>query len=321
MTRKPLVSGIIIFLNAKQLIHAAIESVFAQTYERWELLLVDDGSIDGSTEIAQRYAAQYPEKVRYLDRENYENWGISAARNLGIGNAKGEYIAFLDADDIWLPNKLSQQLAILEAQPEATMLYGSTTLWYDWADNSEDRQRDRIPDLGIQLDIMFKSPTSLNQLMERKATAPCTCSVLVRAEALEKVGGFDGRFQETYEEQAFCTKSLLEEPVVADRYWDEYRQHPTSCYSTTYTTGQSDLARLVFLNWLEEYLSQHEVKNTEVGKLLKRELLPHRHPRLYRVLEKFWYRHRKMKRLVKLLRQKTLPAQVRHRLRVQKSRR
>lgn len=321
MSSKPLVSGIIIFLNAQKFIEEAIGSVFAQTYENWELLLVDDGSTDESTEIAQGYAEKYPEKLRYLDRENYENWGISAARNLGIGNAKGEYIAFLDADDIWLPNKLEQQLAILEAQPEATMLYGSTTLWYSWTGNSEDSQRDRIPDLGIQLDIMFKSPISLNLLVKRKATALCTCNALVRTEALEKVSEFDGRFQKTYEDRAFCTKILLEEPVVADRYWHEYQQHPASCYSTTKSTGQSDLARLVFLNWLEEYLSPQRVKDTEVGKLLKRELLPNRHPRLYRVLEKFWYRQRKMKRLVKRLRQRTLPVQVRHWLRVQKSRR
>lgn len=149
MSSKPLVPGIIIFLNAQKFIEEAIQSVFAQTYDNWELLLVDDGSTDESTEIAQRYAEKYPEKVRYLDRENHQNLGISAARNLGIANAKGEYIAFLDADDIWLPNKLEQQLAILEAQPEATMLYGSTTLWYWWTDDSEDSQGDRIPDRGV----------------------------------------------------------------------------------------------------------------------------------------------------------------------------
>ena len=91
MTSKPLVSGIIIFL-AEQFIQSAIENVFAQTYEQWELLLVDDGSTDGSTEIAQRYAAQNPEKVRYLEHDGHENRGMSAARNLGISNAKGEYI-------------------------------------------------------------------------------------------------------------------------------------------------------------------------------------------------------------------------------------
>ena len=132
MSSKPLVSGIIIFRNTQKFIEEAIQSVFAQTYDNWELLLVDDGSTDGSKEIAQRYANKYPEKVRYLEQENQQNLGVSAARNLGIVRAKGEYIAFLDADAVWLPHKLQQQIAILESIPQAAMLYGRTLRWYSW---------------------------------------------------------------------------------------------------------------------------------------------------------------------------------------------
>jgi glycosyltransferase involved in cell wall biosynthesis len=130
VSRKPLVSGIIIFLNAERFIQEAIESVFAQAYAAWELLLVDDGSTDGSTAIARRYAAQHPGRVRYLEHPGHRNHGISASRNLGIRNAKGAYIALLDADDVWLPYKLERQVAILDSQPEASMVYGSTQYWY-----------------------------------------------------------------------------------------------------------------------------------------------------------------------------------------------
>ena len=132
MRNEPLVTGIIIFFNAEKFFEESIESVFAQTYKNWELLLVDDGSTDGSTAIALRYAEQHPEKVRYMEHNDHQNRGMSATRNLGIKNAKGEYIAFLDADDIWLPQKLEQQVAILEDQPEAAMIYNSTYLWYSW---------------------------------------------------------------------------------------------------------------------------------------------------------------------------------------------
>src|SRR5919202_2999091 len=108
-----LVSVVVPFWNDKKFIQETIESVFAQTYENWELLLVDDGSTDGSTQIALRYAEQYPEKVRYLEHPGHQNRGMSAARNLGISHAKGAYIGFLDADDVWLPYKLEQQVAIL----------------------------------------------------------------------------------------------------------------------------------------------------------------------------------------------------------------
>src|SRR5215467_1200932 len=121
MSNKPLVSVIMIFLDAEKFIQEAIESVFAQTYANWELLLVDDGSTDASSEMALRYAEQYPTKVRYLEHEGHQNRGMSASRNRGINNARGEYIAFLDADDVWLPLKLEQQTAILESQPEAAM--------------------------------------------------------------------------------------------------------------------------------------------------------------------------------------------------------
>jgi glycosyltransferase involved in cell wall biosynthesis len=118
------VSVVAIFLNAKRFIEEAIESVFAQTDNRWELLLVDDGSTDGSAAIARRYAERHPEQVCYLEHLGHVNRGMSASRNLGVSNARGKYIAFLDADDVWLPHKLEQQIPILDSQPEAAMVYG-----------------------------------------------------------------------------------------------------------------------------------------------------------------------------------------------------
>ncbi|TKB70433.1 MAG: glycosyltransferase family 2 protein [Nitrospira sp.] len=99
MESQPLISAIIIFLNGEAFMREAIESVFAQTYRNWELLLVDDGSTDQSAEIAKEYAERYAGKVTYLEHPGHWNLGMSAARNLGIKAAKGKYIAFLDCDD------------------------------------------------------------------------------------------------------------------------------------------------------------------------------------------------------------------------------
>ena len=95
MNSRPLVSVITIFFNEEKFIEDAVKSVFAQTYQDWELLLVDDGSTDKSTEIARRLAEQHPEKVRYLEHDGHKNRGMSASRNLGIRNADGEYHRFL----------------------------------------------------------------------------------------------------------------------------------------------------------------------------------------------------------------------------------
>src|ERR1700691_6786421 len=109
MSARPFVSIITPFYNTERFLQEAIESVLAQTYSNWELLLVDDGSTDGSTAIAHRYADRAPAKIRYLAHPGRENRGLSASRNLGIAGAGGEFLALLDADDVWLPQKLEQQ--------------------------------------------------------------------------------------------------------------------------------------------------------------------------------------------------------------------
>src|SRR5262245_60211168 len=107
-----------IFLDALPFLDEAIESVRAQTCDEWELLLVDDGSTDGSTAVALRHAERDPGRIRYLEHPGHENHGMSASRNLGVSHARGQYVGFLDADDVWLPRKLEQQTAILDGRPE-----------------------------------------------------------------------------------------------------------------------------------------------------------------------------------------------------------
>jgi glycosyltransferase involved in cell wall biosynthesis len=89
---KPLVSAVIIFKNDEKYLREAIESVFSQTYQMWELILVNDGSTDESTAIAQRYAVDYPVRVRYLEHLGRQNRGKWKSRILGAGNAIGEFI-------------------------------------------------------------------------------------------------------------------------------------------------------------------------------------------------------------------------------------
>lgn len=290
---KPLVSAITIFLNGETFIEEAIASVFAQTYDNWELLLVDDGSTDGSTAIAQRYAQQYPDKVRYLEHEGHQNRGMSATRNLGIHNAKGEYIALLDADDVWLPQKLEQQVAILESHPEAGIVCSSTQYWYSWTGNAKDIKRDYVRELKIPPNKLFEPPLLLTLLLQRKALTPATCSVLMRREIFNEIGGFEELFRGMFEDQAFFTKVYLKVPVFVEaNYWDKYRQHPNSTCSIAQKEGKfhrlkPNPIQLNFLNWLAEYLSQQGVKDTEVWQALQQGLWPYQHPVLYFFLQLF----------------------------------
>lgn len=107
-----LVSVITPMYNAQKYILDTIASVQAQTYSRWEMIIVDDGSADGSVE-AVREAAAKDSRIRLIRQENS---GVAAARNRGIKAAKGRYLAFLDSDDLWRPEKLERQLALMEKQ-------------------------------------------------------------------------------------------------------------------------------------------------------------------------------------------------------------
>src|SRR5215831_18684412 len=213
MSTVPLVSVVIIFFNAERFLDEAIESVFGQTYDAWELLLVDDGSTDGSTTIAHRYTQQHPGKVRYLEHTGHQNRGMSASRNLGIANAQGAYIAFLDADDVWLSNKLDRQVAILDAQPEAAMVYGPAQWWYSWTGRAEDRLRDYIPEPGVPPNTLLEAPTLLTRFLRLTDIAPCPSSVLIRRNLVEQVRGFEDSFRGLYEDQVFFAKVCLSAPV------------------------------------------------------------------------------------------------------------
>src|SRR5262245_56610982 len=176
MTSRPLVSIITIFLNAEKFIQEALESVVAQTYDNWELLLVDDGSTDGSTRIALKYCKQYAGKVHYLVHEGDVNCGMSVSRNLGVSFAKGEYVALLDADDVWLPRKLEQQVEIMNAHPEVGMVYGWTQMWFNWSGNPEDAKRDFKRKLGVKPNTVVKPPRLFVLCLGDHANTPATCS-------------------------------------------------------------------------------------------------------------------------------------------------
>src|ERR1035438_3740841 len=169
----PLVTVVIPFLNTERFIKEAIESVLAQTYENWELLFVDDGSADSSARIEAGYVERFPHRMSYLQHPDHCNHGISASRNIGVRYGKGKYLAFLDADDLWLPHRLKSQVAILESEPQAAMVYGLSQYWYGWTGKAEDLQRDFVPDLGIATETLYAPPALLLNLYPLgQGTAP-----------------------------------------------------------------------------------------------------------------------------------------------------
>src|ERR1044071_7783966 len=108
--QQPLVSVIMPAYNAERYIAASVRSVLAQTYQNWELIIVDDGSTDGTAAVAKSFA-EADGRVRYVYQPNGR---LGNARNTGIRHARGPLIAFLDSDDLWMERKLELQLKAME---------------------------------------------------------------------------------------------------------------------------------------------------------------------------------------------------------------
>lgn len=293
----PRVSCIIIFLDEEPYLAEAIESVRAQTFHDLELLLVDDGSNDRSAAIAQRFAAASDGRIRYLTHPDLANRGMSASRNLGLLHARGDYVAFLDGDDVWLPGKLAHQLEMFERQPRAQMVCGATEYWHSWAGEDGAAGSDRIVPVGelpsgrtIPQNSLFEPPQLLRLLYPLgKGASPSTSGFMVRRSLVSAVGGFVDRFTGLYEDQAFKIKVYRAAPVyVSSKVYDRYRQHPQSTVAMGDTGGRRDRARLDYLLWLEDHLAKADVPADRRSRLLlSRALLRFRRPRLHALWMRF----------------------------------
>lgn len=120
--------------NNKKTIHETILSVINQTYTQWEMLIIDDCSIDGSDIIIKQYCEQDP-RIKYLKTEK-PSGSPSIPRNLGLENAKGEFVCFLDSDDYWLPNKLEEQIEFIQKNKYSFVYSNYEKISYDGKRNN-----------------------------------------------------------------------------------------------------------------------------------------------------------------------------------------
>jgi glycosyltransferase involved in cell wall biosynthesis len=254
--RPPVVSAIIVVRNGLPYIGEAIESVLEQRFRDWELLIVDDGSTDATLTIAGRYQTDHPTNVRVLVHPGGQNLGIAASRNLGIAEACGKYVAFLDADDLWLPQKLSEQVEILEQDPTLGMVYGRSLIWHEWHANPS--RSNYYYELGVEPDSRYEPPVLFELLLENRAQTPTTCSAMIRADLFQAVGLFDPSARGMFEDMSFFGKVLATTPTyVSGRTWAKYRQHDGSCTAVSSASGGDEWARLRALGRLDRSLAAY----------------------------------------------------------------
>ena len=173
----PLVSIVMATYNRAGYVGGAIESVLAQTFKDWELIVVNDGSTDNTDEIVRPYCAKEP-RICYVNQSNAGC--LALVRNKGLSLATGKYVAFLDDDDRWLPHKLERQVALMESSPDLSFCYMLFQVY----------RRD-----GDQREATVVFPESFARTFEdlfRYFVPPS--SVLVRKSHLDDVGPFDARY-------------------------------------------------------------------------------------------------------------------------------
>lgn len=181
-SNSPLVSVLIPTFNREKFIGEAIESVLEQTFQDFEIIVVDDGSTDRTAEVIKSFPA---DKLIYIHQPNR---GRSNARNHALSLAKGRYIAFLDSDDLYLPGKLELQVSYLEDHPEAGMVYTSAYC---------------VDEHGISMNHYYLANVSGWIYKQIAFYVPVTITlptVMVRREVIDKVGVFDEkmeRFEDT----------------------------------------------------------------------------------------------------------------------------
>lgn len=218
-----MISVILPVRNGAEFLDEAITSVLRQSYEDFELIVVDDGSSDGSPAIVEA-AGRRDSRVRLLRRHP---GGISRALNAGIAASQGEWIARMDADDIAWPERLERQLAAAAACPEVV-------LWGSWVELFVDRPKGRrlVAEIG---------PATLEDFLRRRDHGPPVAfihpTVLIRREALDAAGGYDPRFDGAEDVELFDRVAQIGPMLVVPEVLLSYRMRPSSATLVRYATG------------------------------------------------------------------------------------
>ncbi len=223
----PLVSVIMICRNGERFLSEAIDSLFNQTLQQWELVFVDDGSIDASLQLASAYALRDPARVRLVVHPERRWGGTAASRNLGVMAARGKYVAFLDADDVYESDRLASHLAWLESNPGLGVVISHDLYWRSWG-RAGRRHLDEVIGPLATTEVAIPAPGLLvGTLLTRGAPLPGLCSVTFRRSALG--GSIPQDFSGHYEDQALLASALLRATsMVLAAAPCRYRQHPWS---------------------------------------------------------------------------------------------
>jgi glycosyltransferase involved in cell wall biosynthesis len=200
--------------NAAKYLPYALDSVIAQTFEDWRVVLVDDGSTDTTPGVIEPYIERLGAKLTYLQQSNR---GMSAARNVAIRASDAEFIAFLDADDVWLPCRLSESVQVLRARQEVALTYGGITL-IDTQGHPGETFTGTLKNAATRI---------ASQIFTREIHLPCV-TVTFRRQCIDEVGLFDESMRATEDRDLWLRIALRHDVAFIPKALAYYRISPNS---------------------------------------------------------------------------------------------
>jgi Glycosyltransferases, probably involved in cell wall biogenesis len=211
----PLVSVLIPVYNKAKFLQETLYSTLNQSYSNTEIILVNDGSTDDSFEILQQYSDQYPDKITLIDSANR---GVSAATNLCLQHAKGEFIQFLDADDLMSPNKIEKQVQLLSEKTKGAIAAG------EWVNFTHDFHQSAQVPYGVFQD--FESGLDLLLRFWNNQEMMAISSYLTHRDLIEKAGSWDENLTINQDGEFFARVLLHAEKVLFEPEGKVYYRSP-----------------------------------------------------------------------------------------------
>lgn len=246
------VSVVMIFLNPGAYLEDAIASVLGQTMGDLELLLVDDGSRDGSDEVIRQWAER-DRRVVTLAHDGHVNRGMGASRALGVSRARGTWVALLDGDDVWEPHHLERQLAAARRHPQAGIVVSPSLIWRTWRGGGADEVRP----LPYPSDTVLPPGALLESTTFSGVPIP-TCGLMFRRDLTPWDGPAAPSFRGLFEDQTMVSRLTVTAPaVVVGVATSRYRQHLGSAVHRSPGRGGRDPATLRYLTWIESFLAEN----------------------------------------------------------------
>lgn len=268
--KNPKVSIIIPFYNRERFLGEAIESVLSQTVDDWELILVNDGSMDKSVEIAKEYSKKYPSKIKVLNHPENQNKGASLSRNLGIKNSNGKYVTFLDSDDIFFSNTLEKELAAFKENSNADAVCGTAVCWFSWSNDFKGYEKDFVIDLVLETNTLYQPPELFIHNMKAGGRKAHTNCMMLKKEFAQETGVFKESYNVSWEDQISWAKLTLNGNIyVLDDVLAKYRLHKDSICAIESQTGNEAISIKIFLDWLDKYLKKQNIQDKKVWNSFK----------------------------------------------------